>query len=116
MAKSDMDAAISSESNNSRSAEGRGGTAFSAPSAKPASGKVMPKGNRQAGDPTAAGTKVNRQGRPMSASERNGAGHTIVTSIVKQNDPAAGATLANAPIVPPVMKRGGFESGISSAY
>jgi len=116
MAKSDMDAAIASETNQGRSAEGRGGTAFSAPSAKPASGKVMPKGNRQAGDPTAAGTRVARPNRPMSASERNGAAHTIVTSIVKQNEPAAGATLANAPIIPPVMKRGGFESGISSAY
>ena len=115
MAKSDMDAALAAENTQGRSAMGRGGTAFSDPSAKPASGKLMPKGNRQAGDPTAAGTRVARTNRPISAAERNGAAHTIVTSIVKNNEPSAGMTLANSPIVPPVMKRG-FQGGVDSSY
>jgi hypothetical protein len=74
----------------------------------------MPKGNKQAGDPAVEGQKA-RVNRPISAAERNGAAHTIITNIVKQNEPSAGATLANSPIVPPVTRRG-FQSGVDSSY
>jgi hypothetical protein len=48
--------------------------------------------------------------------ERNGAAHTVITNIVKSNDPAAGATLANAKVIPSTIKRGGFSAGIESSY
>jgi hypothetical protein len=35
---------------------------------------------------------------------------------MKNTAPEAGATLANSPIIPSVMKRGGFASGIDSSY
>ena len=114
MAKSDMDVALAAENTQGRQASGREGTKFSSPSAKPAKGKLMPRGNTAAGDPAMSG-KGNRVNVPMSAAERNGAAHTIVTNIVKQNSPEAGATLMNAKILPATTKRG-FESGIDSAY
>lgn len=114
MAKSPEDIAVASEDHEGRQSEARGGTKFSAPSASPKVGKTVPKGNAAAGDPTASGTKTNRSG---VMAERNGAAHTIITNIVKQNDPAAGATLANAKILPSAIHRGGnFEAGLDSAY
>jgi hypothetical protein len=115
MAMSDMDAAIASEYNQGRQAEGRGGTAFSAPSATPLKGTLEPRKNVQAGDPTAAGTRVARPNRLMSSAERNGAAHTIVTSIFKPNEPSAGATLANARVIPATTKRN-FSGGLGSSY
>jgi hypothetical protein len=114
MAKSDMDVAVAAENTQGRQSMGRGGTSFSAPSAKPASGKAMPRGNKAAGDPAMSG-KGDRANVPMSAAERNGASHTIVTNIVKQNSPEAGATLMNAKVLPAATKRG-FESAVDSAY
>jgi hypothetical protein len=114
MAKSDVDAAVAAENTQGRSSMGRAGTAFTAPSAKPASGKLEGRKNTQAGDPAAQGQGT-RANRPISAAERNGASHTIVTNIVKPNDPAAGMTMANSPVIPPVTHRG-FESGIDSSY
>ena len=90
---------------------GRAGTSFTSPSAKPASGKLMPRKGAQAGDPTMEA----KPSRSHKMAERNGAAHTIITKIVKPNDPAAGMTQANSPIIPPVTHRG-FESGIDSSY
>jgi hypothetical protein len=115
MAKSDMDAAVAAGNTQGRVTMGAGeGTKFSSPSASPAKGKLMPRGNKQAGDPAMSG-KGNRVNVPMSAAERNGAAHTIITNIVKQNSPEAGATLMNAKVLPAATKRG-FESEIASAY
>jgi hypothetical protein len=90
----------------------REGTKFTSPSAKPASGKLVAKGNAAAGDPTAEA----KPSRSTTTAERNGAAHTVITKIVKSNEPAAGATLANAKIIPSTIKRGGFAAGIDSAY
>jgi hypothetical protein len=114
MAKSDLDVAVAAENTQGRSSMGRGGTAFSSPSASPVAGKSMPRNNKQAADPAVEGQKA-RVNRPITAGERNGAAHTIITNIVKQNDPAAGTTLANSPIIPAVTKRG-FSQGIGSSY
>lgn len=95
------------------------GTKFTSPSAdvRPATGKLMPKGGAQAGDPTAMGTKVARTNVPAAqGGERQGAAYSIKASYMKNTSPEAGATLANAPVMPSVMKRGGFGSGIDSSY
>lgn len=116
MAKSDMDAAVAAGNTQGRVTMKAGeGSKFSSPSASPASGKLMPKGNKQAGDPTAAGTKANRANVPTSAAERNGAAHTVITSYMKQTAPEAGATMMNAKVIPAKTKRG-FASGIDSSY
>ncbi len=115
MAKSDMDAALAAENTQGRQASGREGTKFSSPSASPAKGKLMPRGNKQAGDPTAGEVKGNRSNVPMSSAERNGAAHTVITSYMKQTAPEAGATMMNARIIPATTKRG-FESEVASAY
>jgi hypothetical protein len=111
MAKSDIDVAVAAENTQGRSSMGRAGTSFTSPSAKPASGKLMPRKGAQAGDPTMEA----KPSRSHKMAERNGAAHTIITKIVKPNDPAAGMTQANSPIIPPVTHRG-FESGIDSSY
>jgi hypothetical protein len=93
------------------------GTKFTSPSAKPASGKLMPRGNKQAGDPTAMGTKASRTNVSAApGGERKGAAYSIKASYMKNTSPEAGTTLANAPVMPSVMKRGGFGSGIDSSY
>ena len=114
MAKSDMDAALAAENTQGRQAIGREGTKFTSPSAKPAKGKLMPRGPVKNVNP-AMSAKASRPNVPMSSAERNGAAHTIITNIVKQNSPEAGATLMNARIIPATTKRG-FESGVDSAY
>ena len=112
---SDEDAALAAEYSQGRQPEGREETSFSSPSAGPLMGTLEPRKNVQAGDPTAAGTRVARPNRLMSSVERNGAAHTIVTSILKANEPSAGATLANARIIPATTKRN-FSGGIGSSY
>jgi hypothetical protein len=93
------------------------GTKFTSPSAKPASGKLMPKGGAQAGDPTAMGTKASRTNVSAApGGERKGAAYSIKASYMKNTSPEAGTTLANASVIPSVMKRGGFGSGIDSSY
>ena len=116
MATSDMDTALAgmAKVGAPRKPMGKEGTAFTAPSAKPASGKLMPRGNKQAADPSVQKVGV-RQNRPISAAERQGASHTIVTNIVKQNDPAASLTQANGRIIPAVTKRN-FGGGMQSSY
>lgn len=114
MAKSDMDAALAAENTQGRQASGREGTKFSSPSAKPASGKLMPMASTAAGDPTVE-AKPSRPNQMMN--ERNGAAHTIITNLVKQNSPEAGATMRNARVIPATTKRGGnFESEVASSY
>jgi hypothetical protein len=116
MAKSDVDAAAAAGNTQGRVTMKAGeGTKFSAPSASPAKGKLMPRGNTAAGDPTAAGTKVARPNVPVSAAERNGASYTIITNTVKQTAPEASATLMNARVIPAITKRG-FASGVDSSY
>jgi len=113
MAKSDMDAALAAENTQGRQASGREGTKFSAPSATPARGKKMPMGSAAAGDPTVEG----KPSRPNVMGERNGAAHTIITNIVKQNSPEAGMTMMNAKVIPAATNRsGGFESEVDSLY
>lgn len=120
MAKSDIDSAAAAGNTQGRKTMAAGeGTKFTSPSAdvRPATGKLMPKGGAQAGDPTAMGTKVARTNVPAAqGGERKGAAYSIKASYMKNTAPEAGATLANSPIIPSVMKRGGFASGIDSSY
>jgi hypothetical protein len=92
------------------------GTKFTSPSAKPASGKLMPRGNKQAGDPTAMGTKASRTNVAAApGGERKGAAYSIKATYMKSTSPEAGMTMSNSPIIPPVTKRG-FSQGIDSSY
>jgi hypothetical protein len=116
MASSDVDAALAgmAKVGAPRKPMGKDALAFTSPSAKPASGKLMPRGNKQAGDPAAQTVGI-RENRPISAAERQGAAHTIVANIVKQNDPAAGLTQANGRVIPATTKRN-FGGGVDSSY
>ncbi len=76
-------------------------------------GKLMPKKNTQAADPAVMGAKPRRTPVKVDAgsSERMGAKHTV-TAKMPTIDPAAGATMANARIVPSTMgARQGFSGG-----
>ena len=116
MAKSDMDAASAAGNTQGRSTMGKEGIKFSSPSANPASGKLMPRGNKQAGDPTAMGTKASRTNVPAApGGERKGAAYSIKATYMKSTSPEAGMTMSNSPIIPPVTKRG-FSQGIDSSY
>lgn len=76
-------------------------------------GTLIPRHNTQAGDPTNPGSKANRQNI-----ERIGATYRVSASFAPNIDPAAGATMANARIVPSIQGRENpnFESGIQSNY
>ena len=99
---------------------GKEGVKFSSPSANPQAGTLVPKKNTAAGDPYAAGTKVNRvneAGAP--GGERKGAAYSIKGfSYTKQTDPAAGLTQANGRIVSPAVVRStdSFGQGSSTSY
>ena len=86
--------------------------AFSAPGADSYAGKLMPKKNTQAGDPTIM-NKANRQNV-----ERKGAQHRITARMPAPINSEAGATMANARIVPSVMGKQApnFNSGVDSNY
>jgi hypothetical protein len=115
MAKSDMDAAAAAGNTQGRQTMKAGeGTKFTSPSANPASGKLMPRGNKQAGDPTAMGTKASRP-NVLLGGERKGAAYSIKATYMKSTSPEAGMTMSNSPIIPPVTKRG-FSQGIDSSY
>jgi len=76
-------------------------------------GTLMPKKNTQAMDPTAAGTKQNRQNI-----EKTGATYRITpkTTFV-QLDPSAGPTMASARIVPSVAGvNGSFQDAEGQSY
>jgi hypothetical protein len=92
------------------------GRKFSAPGTKPLKGTLIKKKNTAAGDPTAMGTQAARTNVPVTAAERNGSSHRIVTNYMQQNAPEAGATLMNAKVIPSKTKRGGFSDGVDSSY
>jgi len=76
-------------------------------SAKPLKGKLMPKGNKQAGDPTAGG-KANRKNVPAgnaAQSERMGARYVVGSKFPAVHSAEASATLANAKMIPSVRGR-----------
>ena len=77
-------------------------------------GTLVPKHSTQAADPTAGG-KANHAS--ILYSERSGASYTVKAQFGKTIDPAAGATMANARIVPSVQGRANpnFESGIQAS-
>jgi hypothetical protein len=76
-------------------------------------GKLMPKKNTQAGDPTVMGAKPRRTPVKVDAgsSERMGACCKI-SAKMPTVDPAAGATMANARIIPSTM---GARQGMDKA-
>ncbi len=90
-------------------------------SGKPLKGKLIPKGNRQAADPTGGVTKVNRKNVSAgnaAQSERMGARYTITTKFPAVHSIEASATLGNAKIVPSSAGRQApdFNYGAQSGY
>jgi len=79
-------------------------------------GTLVPKKNLQAGDPTNPGSKQNRVNLPYNP-ERLGAAYAVKTNFLPLTDPAAGATMRNARVVPSVQGRQNpnFTSGIQSS-
>ena len=79
-------------------------------------GALIPKKSVQAGDPTGMGSKQNRVN--ISYDERHGASYTVKAMFSPTIDPAAGATMANARIVPSVSGRQNpnFQMGEQSSY
>lgn len=89
-------------------------------SAKPLKGKLMPKGNKQASDPTIM-NKANRKNVSAgnaAQSERMGARYTIGAKFPAVHSVEASATLGNAKVVPSVAGRQSpdFNSGAKSGY
>jgi len=89
---------------------GKDGVKFTA--AKPQRGKSVKRGNAAAGDPTLGGAAIRKPTSQM------GAAYSVGSKYMKQTEPAAGSTLANAPIVPPVMRRQkpNFEGEMGMSY
>lgn len=79
--------------------------ASSVEAVKPEKGKLMPKKNKQAADPTAGG-KANRKNVLNSnpGSERAGAKYRVVAKMPSV-DPTAAPTMANAKTIPSVAGR-----------
>jgi hypothetical protein len=75
-------------------------------------GKLMPKKNTQAADPAVMGAKPRRTPVKVDAnSEMKGAKHSV-SAKMPTIDPAAGATMSSARIVPSTMgARQGFSGG-----
>jgi len=86
--------------------------ATSAAPVMPEKGKLMPKKNKQASDPTAGG-KANRKNI-----ERAGATYRIVAGFPKGTSPEAAPTMANAKIVPSVAGKQApnFNAGMTDNY
>jgi hypothetical protein len=79
----------------------------------PLQGTQMPRQNTQSADPSNPGSKQNRVNiERIGATYRVNARHSV------QLDPAAGATMASARIVPSIRGRENpnFESGMQSSY
>lgn len=85
---------------------------FTSPSATPVTGKLMPKKNTQASDPTIA-NKANR-----ANVERKGAQYRITAKMPAPINIEAGATMANAKIIPSVAGKQApnFYNGVDSTY
>lgn len=79
----------------------------------PLKGTLMPKKNLQAGDPTGYGAGAPRQ----NVLQKMGATYRVNASYSAMVDPAAGATMANARIVPSVLGRQNpnFQGGIQDS-
>jgi hypothetical protein len=77
-------------------------------------GTLIPKKSTQAADPTAGG-KANHAN--VLYTERLGSSFRVKAVMGKQIDPAAGATMANARIVPSVQGRANpnFDAGIQAS-
>jgi hypothetical protein len=117
MAKSDLDTAVAAGNTQGRKTIGNEGRKFTSPSASPEAGTLIPKKNTAAGDPTGAGTKVNRVNQPY-AGERKGAAYSITATYMKQTAPEAGLTQANGRIVSPavVRQKDSWTQGIETSY
>jgi len=117
MAKSELDAAVTAGNTQGRKTMGSEGRKFTSPSASPEAGTLVPKKNTAAGDPYAAGTKVNRVNEPY-AGERKGAAYSIKATYMKQTAPEAGMTQANGRIVSPsvVRSKDSWAQGIETSY
>jgi hypothetical protein len=85
---------------------------FTSPSATPAVGKLMPKKNTQAADPT-----INDKANRVNI-ERKGAQYRITAKMPAPINIEAAATMANAKIVPSVMGKQtpNFNNGVDSTY
>jgi hypothetical protein len=117
MAKSDLDTAVAAGNAQGRKTMGGEERKFTSPSASPEAGTLIPKKNTAAGDPTGAGTKVNRVNQPY-AGERKGAAYSIKATYMKQTAPEAGMTQANGRIVSPsvVRQKDSWTQGIETSY
>ena len=93
---------------------------FTNVSGTPSVGKLMPKKNTQAGDPTSGG-KANRSNVSAgnaAQSERSGARHRISVKFPAGHDPAASATMSSGRAVRSVAGRQApnFNDGNSASY
>lgn len=81
-------------------------------------GTLVPKKNVQAGDPTGYGNGPRRTPVLNVGGEKLGAAYTVKANYAPTVDPAAGATMANARIIPSVAGRvnPNFQGGEQSAY
>ena len=96
------------------------GTNYGMEAVMPEKGKLMPKKNTQAGDPTIA-NKANRKNvlaGNAASSERMGAAYSVSQKFPKGTEPAAGPTMANAKTVPSVAGRQApnFNSAMGESY
>ena len=80
----------------------------------PDKGTLMPKHSTQSEDPTGYGAGAPR---PAIMQERLGSSYRVTANISQMIDPAAGATMANAKIVPSVHGRNtsGFMSAVQDS-
>jgi hypothetical protein len=94
---------------------GMAGFSFSAPSASPETGTIMPKGHSKSVDPSVMNTGPGT--RPYAAYDRNGAHYGVAVMYRATMDPSAGQTQANARIVPSVAMRSNpnFAMGIEAS-
>ena len=83
--------------------------------AQPAKGTMVPKGNRQAQDPTGYGAGPARTN--VLYNERLGASYRVSVPFTPTVDPTAGPTMQNARIVPSVQGRQNpnFQGGMSDS-
>jgi hypothetical protein len=97
-----------------RQTMGKEGAKFSSPSASPKSGKLMPKKNTAAGDPSLEAKGKKGTVKP----DAHGAAHTIKATYQVSTEPAAGKTQANGRVMNPAIKRStdSFGEGMSTSY
>jgi hypothetical protein len=97
-----------------RQTMGKEGVKFSSPSSSPKSGKLMPKKNTAAGDPSLEAKGKKGTVKP----DAHGAAHTIKATYQVSTEPAAGKTQANGRVMNPAIKRStdSFGEGMSTSY